>query len=59
MGTDLGVSLSGSSSATSGIGGGDTFGDLVVGGLKLPVWLPLALIGGGFALAVVWLVTRK
>ncbi|HTD65030.1 MAG TPA: hypothetical protein VK846_00670 [Candidatus Limnocylindria bacterium] len=59
MGTDLGLALSLAADANSGLQGNNSFGDNIAGGLKLPVWLPLALIGGGFALAVVWLVTRK
>jgi hypothetical protein len=55
MGTDLGVSLSGSSSATSAAEG-DTFGDNIAGGLSLPKWfLPFTV--GAFAI-VVFLVRR-
>lgn len=50
------MASSGSSSSTSGIGpiyqGGNTAG----GGLKLPAWTPLVLIGGAVMVAVVGLV---
>ena len=54
-GYDIGLSLSGSSSATSGIGAVN-YGDKTVGGFKLPGWLPLALIGAGVLVSVVALV---
>lgn len=54
MGSD--GAYSGSSSSTSGIGpvyqGGNTAG----GGLKLPPWTPLVLIGGAVMVAVVAMV---
>ena len=58
MGTDLGVSLSGSSSATSGIGP-SRFGDFNVGGLAgLPKWTVPLVIALLFVTAIV-LVIRK
>lgn len=57
-GYDLGVSLSGSSSATSGAGNVQ-FGDKNNAGFKLPTWLPLILIGAGVLVAVVALVVFR
>jgi hypothetical protein len=54
-GYDLGLAVSGSSSATSGIGPLQ-FGDNVAGGFSLPGWLPYALLGAGVIIAVVALV---
>jgi len=54
-GYDIGASLSGSSSASSGIGP-TQFGDNIAGGFKLPAWLPLVLIGAGVIVSVVALV---
>ena len=54
-GYDLGVSLSTSSSATSGIGP-TQFGDNIAGGFHLPGWLPFVLVGAGVIVAVVALV---
>ena len=54
-GYDIGLSLSGSSSASSGIGAVQ-YGDKIVGGMKLPAWLPLVLIGAGVLVSVVALV---
>jgi hypothetical protein len=58
MGTDLGVSLSGSSSATSGIGT-SRFGDFNVGGLAgLPKWTVPLLIVGIFVVATLFVLRR-
>jgi hypothetical protein len=54
-GYDLGLSLSGSSSASSGIGAVQ-YGDKITGGFKLPGWLPLVLVGAGVVVSVVALV---
>jgi len=54
-GYDIGLSLSGSSSATSGIGAVQ-YGDKITGGFKLPAWLPIVLVGAGVIVSVVALV---
>ena len=55
-GYDINAGFSGSSSSTSGAGP-VAFGEKNVGGgLKLPAWTPLVLIGGAVIVAVVALV---
>ncbi len=60
-GTDLGVSLSTSSSATSGLQKGATltYGDMIAGGKKVPIWIPLAIIVGLFGGFVIWILSKK
>jgi hypothetical protein len=59
MGTDLAVSLSGSSSATSGARLDQRFGDFIVGGAKqTPAWVWLAVAGMVLIGVTVWLVRR-
>lgn len=58
-GYDIGLSLSGSSSASSGIGP-QNFGAISAGGgLKIPTWLPIVAIGALVIVVVTWLATRK
>ena len=60
-GTDVGASLSGSSSATSGLRTDNTYryGDVIIGGPKpQPPWLWLALGGIVLAAVTVFLVRR-
>lgn len=61
MGTDLGLSLSASGSATSGLEGNLSrlTGDVFTGGSKPPnKWILPAIIAGVFTLAVVWILHR-
>lgn len=60
-GYDIGASISGSSSATSGFSADfrNLFGDTIVGGKKpTPPWLMLAVVGAITAVAIVF-VMRK
>jgi hypothetical protein len=61
MGTDVGASLSGSSSATSGLRSDNSFryGDVIIGtGKPSPPWLWLAIGGLVLAAFAVWAVRR-
>lgn len=60
-GYDIGASLSGSSSATSGADAGNyqRFGDLIVGGKKpLPPWLFPILVVGVVLIAALFLIRK-
>lgn len=62
MGTDLGLALSGSSTATSGFSANfaNAFGgDFIVGGKKAtPVWVWVALAAAAVVVAVVYLIRK-
>jgi hypothetical protein len=58
-GTDLALSFSGSSSATSGAKLDQRFGDFIVGGAKkTPPWAWLAVAGMALVAVTVFLVRR-
>ena len=58
-GTDLAVSLSASSSATSGAKIDQRFGDFIVGGAKqTPPWVWLAVAGMALIGLTVWIVRK-
>lgn len=56
-GTDVGLSASVASSATSGLQGNFSriFGDKIVGGAKKNPWLLAAGLGVAFILGLVWI----